>query len=473
MRRLTAFLALVAFMPVAHAQDKGKSDFTHSAEFRVRDTFEQNESGNSAQAPAHHNGIDQRFKLGVGFKANEKFSVNGTFIQSAAWGQSGTEVLADRAGLTTGDQTNFLSVNEAYATWQMTEMFRMRFGRQNFSFGDGSVMSVNDWQRQPYAFDGVTANYELDFGRFQAFAFKYRDFMGPTGYSSGVTASTSDPQHDAFGLVFDLKTMPEWLKTVNAYVIQDKADGVSIPGGSIGSTGNTIQTNQGQNALRYGALVGGAFSIVDVKVGYNMVTGKNVDYGSVAGVGQVVNPSRTINENMLQAEVGVNFPNLMMSRFYVSYHQDSGTSQGDLGHKSNTYDAYLYDRHSGSGMMELVGWGNLTDVAIGWTGKPTDATDVGLTYNMFSKTQSADGINAGYYGTNLFATNGTAVNCTGSNCHSAIGDEIDVWAEHRYDTGLSMMARVGYFMPGSQLKDPVYNRSSSITQVMVQGKFTF
>src|SRR5688572_18578924 len=72
MRRLLAVAVLVAFMPTANAQDKGKSDFTHNAEFRVRDTFENNQSGSKDIKPTHHNGIEQRFKFGLGFKASEK-----------------------------------------------------------------------------------------------------------------------------------------------------------------------------------------------------------------------------------------------------------------------------------------------------------------------------------------------------------------------------------------------------------------
>ena len=43
-------------------------------------------------------------------------------------------------------------------------------------------------------------------------AFKYRDFYDTVTAGSGNTSTTSDPQHDAYGLIFDLKTMPEWLK---------------------------------------------------------------------------------------------------------------------------------------------------------------------------------------------------------------------------------------------------------------------
>jgi hypothetical protein len=166
----------------------------------------------------------------------------------------------------------------------------------------------------------------------------------------------------------------------------------------------------------------------------------------------------------------------MGSRFYLAYHQDSGTKQSDMATGDKTYDPYFYDRHTGSGLMELVAWGNLTDISAGWTLKPSDTTDAGLAYHMFSKTEKEDMVRPGTYGQNLFLNNNmcSPTGAAGApGCSSAIGNEIDVWAEHRYDGGLSILARLGYFMPGGTLKDSVVNETASITQVMVQGKLTF
>src|SRR5205823_5132102 len=121
--------------PPTYAQDKGKPDFTHSAEFRVRDTFEQNESGDKTVKPSHHNGVAQRFKLGLGFRASEKLWVSATLLQAANWGQNSTEPLGDRASVATrqqgGDETNFMSVNEAYAIWMISEDLVAKVGRMN------------------------------------------------------------------------------------------------------------------------------------------------------------------------------------------------------------------------------------------------------------------------------------------------------------------------------------------------------
>ena len=467
MRRVLAAAVLVACVPIAHAQDKGKTDISATGEFRLRDTFQQNESGNSSVEPSHENGIDQRFKLGVNFRANEKFSATATLLQSASWGQTSTEsTVGDRgqssADPNSGDERNFMSVNEAYVTWMMTDSVRAKFGRMNFAFGDGAVMSTNDYQAQPYAFDGVAVNYEVEFGKFTAFAFKYRDF------SNDLPATTSDPQHDAYGLVFDLKTMPEWIKAINAHVIQDIGDAVwGQPSNPTGGSPVAATTEQNFNALRYG--LGAQFSFVglDIKGDFEGVTGKNSF--AQGGSGAVSSSSvHGANQMMYQAELGYTLSGFMGSRFYVGYHQDSGTAASDQSTKDNTYDPYFYDKHTGSGLMELIAWGNLTSQDIGWTIKPTDSTDVGLIYWMFSKTKSDGIVNGGTYGQNLF---GNGLNTTANN--STLGSEVDLWAEHRYEGGLSMLARAGMFMPGSALTDSTINKGSTVSQIMVQGKLSF
>ena len=100
-----------------------------------------------------------------------------------------------------------------------------------------------------------------------------------------------------------------------------------------------------------------------------------------------------------------------------------------------------------------------------------DSTSVGLAYHMFSKSNSDDQVYAGVYGKALFPAG------TNSTSSSAIGNEADLWAEHKYEGGLSMMANLGMFMPGATLKDstPVTgpNKSSTVTQLTVAGKLTF
>jgi hypothetical protein len=216
MRRAIAAVALLALLPNAHAQDKAKGELTHSAEFRLRDTWNMNQtakkditetSGKSVSA----NTLDQRFKLGLDFKATDKLSANLTLLNNFNWGQATSDT---QVGVHNTGTEDLLSVNQAYANWMMSDEFSMKFGRMNYQIGDGSLIGINDWEAVPYSFEGLLANYEAEFGKIQFFTFKHREYT-----YTATTASTSDPELNSYGLNFDLKTMPEWLKGLNVHLI--------------------------------------------------------------------------------------------------------------------------------------------------------------------------------------------------------------------------------------------------------------
>ncbi|NJL25125.1 MAG: alginate export family protein [Calothrix sp. SM1_5_4] len=444
MRRVLATAVLVACLPTAYAQDKAKGEFTHGGEYRVRDTWMQNAAGGDKSQTNSQNTIYHRFKLGIGARASEKLSAHLTLLGNATFGQISGETQAEYSGATGGTEENFAAINEMYANWLLADDLAVKLGRFNYQIGDGYVIGINDWEATPYSFEGVLGSWEAEFGRLQAFAFKLREYAtaGPT---------SGDPEHNTYGLNFDLKTMPEWLKAVNVHVLQDAAQIATA-----GTTGTTVKGTQGQDVLRYGANAGFAFSIVDLKLWYAGYNGK------------IRNSSGSLDTEgtMMQAELGVGFPGFMNSRVYAQYHQDSG-DKNSTDNKNGRYDSYFYERHDNAGLMDLFDWGNLTYITVGWTGKPSDATDVGLTYTMFSRTEKGDGVASGLYGGQL-----NAATTFGSD--DKLGDEIDLWAEHRYENGLSTVARVGYFMPGGYYdKATPDKRGDDVLQVMVQGKFAF
>ena len=452
MRRLLALAALVAVVPLANAQDKGKSEFTPSAEYRPRYFFMQNPSGGKG----HDSFAEHRFKAGLHFKANEKYSGHMTLLHAADFGGDGTNNIgqtnASEANTLTdnNNQENFLNVNEAYMNWMVSDDFTMRIGRMNFQIADGTVFAYNDWEQNPGAFDGLTGTWEAEFGRFTGFVFNYEERTQGTG-------EAADPKHTAYGLSFDLKSMPDWMKMVNVHVIQDNNDAVKTSAAAT-APGTTVQSNDAQKTLRYGLGLGFNFGMIDAKAHYAAQSG---DYRSVATNG--AKTSLDAKGMMYQAELGFNLESFMASRFHVMYHVDSGDANGTDG-DAEQYDPYFYEQHANAGLMDLFGWGNLTHIAIGWTLKPTDRTDYGVSYNMFSRTESKGTTNFGRFGAGLGQGSGTS---------DKLGDEIDLWTEHRYDGGLSTMLRLGYFMPGDRYDNTTTKKDEAIMHVAVEGKLTF
>lgn len=418
MRTILAALALSIAAPWAHAQDKAKGDFTVGGEFRVRDSWVSNSAGNKN---TNKNTAWSRFKLDLGFKPSEKLAAGLTLLHNASFGNTASDNLPDG---TPGAFDDSLSVNQAFATWMTSEDFTLKVGRMNYQIGDGALMAINDWEPVPNAFEGILGNYEAEFGKFQLFLFKYAEWAN--GPAAGVV---NDPERNAYGLNFDLKTMPEVLKAVNAHIVFDKGDANA--------------SESGRDIMRYGLNVALNFHIVDLKAWYEGMGGK---------VRPLNAASMNADGSMMQAEVGVTFANFMASRLFAKYHQDSG-DKDSTDNKSEGYDSYYHDFHCSAGCMDLFDWGNLTAIQVGWTGKPMDSTEVGLAYWMLSRTSkgaSSQAVTKGKY--NSFVSNGDP-------SKDKLGDEIDLWAAHKYDNGLWTSVRLSYFNPGdvytsSGLTDP-------------------
>jgi len=444
---------------------------------------------------------------------SEKFGVTAKFLDNLTWGSQdlyvyntngtpGAMSSGDGGAIHSGASTNnVMLVQEAYGYWMMSDDVLFRFGRGSLQMADGSVIGTNDYDPIPNSFDGVLGTYEFDFGRISAWAVKFATYdnglsakMAAVGGQTLATSgnTSSDPEADAYGISFDMKRMPEALKMVNIHVIDNSK--ASTPGAV---TAPWLMadplTTMGQNTVRFGAAVGGAASIVDYKADAEFVSGKyycSGAYGTGCTTANGTMTSMTTSQYMWQGEVGVNFAEFMKSRIFVKAHMDSGDSQSAAtATKVSTYDPYYYNKYEGGGMMQVLDWGNLTYYNLGLSAAPSDQTTFGLQWFMYSKTNATGNVNAGRYG--------DMVEFTSPNS-SALGQEVDLWAEHKYDGGFSILAHAGMFMPGTSVKNGMaenttaqllskppsgggladifpagVSRGSTFSQVMVQGKMTF
>lgn len=516
MRALLALTAFLAFLPKANAaMTSGDKQLSTNAEFRARYTFEDKQSGTNALIPNDGNSVEQRLRLGGTYKVSEKFGVSATLLDNLNWGAQdlyiynsngtpGTYSSGDSPAVHNGASTNnVMLVQEAYGYWMLSDDVLVRFGRQSLNMADGSIIGTNDYDPIPNAFDGILGTYEFDFGRISIWAVKFATYdNGLAAKMSGLGAATgtglsgnnsSDPEADGYGVSFDLKRMPEFLKMVNLHVIDNSKD--STPGAFTAPwyMADPLST-MGQSTLRYGLAIGGAAAMFDYNVDAEGVSGRYFCSGAFAqgckgttlGNADPTITSFSTTQYMVQAEAGLDFPEFMKIRLFVKGHFDSGDSELSPT-KISTYDPYYYNKADGSGMMQVVGWGNLTFYNVGLTASPTDQTTVGLQYFLFQKTHEQGNMNPGRYGDMVEFTSPNSTD---------LGQEIDLWAEQKYDGGFSILAHVGEFLPGTSIKNGMaenanalqlsqpnnpggqvfpanVSRNQSFTQVVVQGKMTF
>lgn len=454
MKKITAFIAVLAAASTAYAQDDGGGKFSHNAEYRVRYQYDQNVTGDKDAPPSSQDNIVQRFKFGTTFKASEKISATLTLLHNSTFGSNdlggttatGHDATGDDKGLLTGtnDAENMILVHEAYGTWVVSDDFNVKFGRGNAGLADGALIGENDWQATPYSYEGVVGTYEHESFQLQAFAVRFAEWDRSVSANHG-----DDPEANSIGLAFDFKSLPEFLNMANIHVIQNTIDEIYE------GTGNTSIIDK-ENAMRYGLVLGGETAGVDYKVNYEAETGESEDTG-VKG---------DIEGSMYQVELGYSMPEVMNSRFYVLYHSDSGDGNA-ADTKDETYDPYFYELHENAGLMDVVLWGNLTYISLGYTFEPMEDTMVGIHYHMFSKTEKDDGVTAGANGGTILAT---------TAAEEKLGDEIDLVATKKYDSNFMLTTRLGMFMPGDAIKDAGgagAGPSDTYTQVFVEGKMTF
>ncbi|MCB0356887.1 MAG: alginate export family protein [Bdellovibrionales bacterium] len=433
MRKLLALVSVLSLVQTVNAEN----NLTTSAEFRTRVQNDMDNSGNK-DAGITQNTWAHRLKVNLDFNAGEKFSAHATLLHNSMWGQGdGTTDTAtgERDGV--ADNQNMLLVNEAYGTWMLSDSTSLRFGRGSFTIADGSVLSKNEWEAQPYAFEGVLATHDMEFGRLSGFYVKLADFPA-------AASVIEDPEVNAYGLSLDVKSVPDFIKMLNVHVIQVNRDEL------------TATTTPGDAYMRYGLTVGGDVAGLDYNVDYAMLSGEHISERATGSS----TANKDMSSSMYDIKVGYTLADVMGLRVGVDYHSDTGSSASAT--KDEDYDSFFYEKHENAGAMDIFGWGNLTYLGVNVSLMPMDNTKVGVDYYMFSQTEKDGTITTG--------ANGAAF-ATSDATKDALGDEIDLWASHKYDNGLETYLRYSMFNPGDNFKAATLEDTYSM--IFLEAKMNF
>ena len=440
MRKLLALLAVLAIVPAANAEN----NLTTSAEFRTRVQNDTDTTGNQ-DTGITQNSWSHRLKVNLDFNAGEKFSAHATLLHNSMWGQfegtTGNATGDTGAGLRdgVGDNENMLLVNEAFGTWMLSDSTSLRFGRGAFTLADGSVIGKNDWEAQPYAFEGVMATHDMEFGRISGFYVKFADF-------ASAASAIEDPEVGAYGLSLDIKAVPDAIKMLNVHVLKINQDEL------------TATAKEGEDIMRYGLTVGGDVAGVDYNFTYASVGGEEIRSRATGSDAANVD----ISSSMMDLKAGYTLADVMGLRVGIDYHSDTGTKASST--KTETYDSFYYDMHDNAGAMDIFKWGNLTYMGVNVSLEPMDNTKVGVDYYMFSQTEK-DQVGA------MTGANGAAFAAAADTTKDALGTEIDLWASHKYDNGLETYARYSMFTPGDEYKSA--GKEDAFTMIFLEAKMTF
>ena len=456
-------IALVAVLVSGSAAMGADTEFKWDAESRTRFFTNTNYVRNGAGlAPAAGTATStteardsvfrQRSSLGLNFKKGDNLSGRVRLLHTMAWGGA---TAASQPAQPTGTAANSPYLQEAWLAWNFAENLTAKWGRSAMmTVADGTVVSTNEWIENPYASENLTFVGDYSFGRVGLIAVKATDSATPSAPYS------SDPETVFYGLSFDVKNLPDFLKAVNIHAIQQNVDQIAA--------GTTLATGSGQSLTRYGLTVSGDSMGLDYRLTYAMHSGK------------LVNAATTGNDlkgSMIDAGIGYTLADMKNLRFGVKYHMDSG-ADNDTANGSETYQPFYYERHANAGRMDIIGWGNLTNIEVQLDMDLTEHAKLGVTYNMFSRTTDKDTAYMEAFTPGNGAALGNTTDTNGivfGNTEKNIGTEIDLWLTHKYDNGLELTARYGMFTAGEYLKKSqgIGNDVKNATQAMLEARATF
>ncbi len=458
MKKLLAVSALLALSTASFAADDKGTEFKFGGEIRERYNYNYNPTFLNSNGTVEQH-VDQRSKFGVTAITSDKFQGYLGLLHTTRWGgaaavpstagpQGANSTTALGTSSTTGvTPQNALQVNEAWLWWKVSDMFTIKTGRQELNYGDGFLISRNDWDTNPDNYDALIGRFSWDFLDLDVGGGKHKD--------AGITATTpatianpvnttgatnTDNEINWYLLYGSVKNMPDAIKTVELGVLQVFGDS-----GTTGVYSGTSATGGAWSVTNVDLHLKGEFAIVDYRAEAVFQTGKQKN-------GAAANQDLTLGGNMYDISLGLNFPEFMKGRAYVGYHMDTGNDGTDAT-KNTTYSPLFYDTHQ-TGRSNFWMWGNFTDIYVGLTLQPSEDSWAGLEVNLASRTnekQAPNHLGSGSSGNFLAPTLASATSTSG-NSEKNLGTEVDVWFKHNYGHGFSMLGQVGYIMLGNYYK---------------------
>ena len=449
----------VVFCQMAQATEE--VDFKPSGEFRARYFNDINGSGLTAGSPP---GAGQKADSAARLTTNllarkgETLQAYGSFLYNLQFGADNTyDGVAGMAPSSTVSENNSLLVNRAWGLWKVTNSVIAKVGRLGLAFGDGSVFSENTWERVPTAHDGIDVLWDVDAVKLRLIGIKTHEYSTLPNLGAGgagpVTSTTNDPERNFYGVSADIRNLPAALKSANFHAFQINSDSVTDGTSSRGR----------DNWEHYGFSLVGDYQHFEYRLAGAYQTGHiGIFQAAVAD-----SAAQNLSANMIDFELNYSVPDWAGFKVAAGGHRDSGS---DHTQTTRAYQPLYYDRHSFSGLMDTVGWGNVTYGDLIFSIAPREDFEIGLGTYVFMRSQAATGVN---FGERFTALSTAQTNGDFAASRALIGTEVDLFAARTFESNFKLDAHVALFIPGAYLRDGPVAHNQTLAQVMVEGVLPF
>lgn len=400
--------------------------------------------------------LTHRAQIDLSLYKGEYFETHFRLINFAKWGAGGA-VNSLPGQPDAFDRSNSLLVNQAYARWKINESMGMRFGRAPLHIGLGYTYGSNEWFDIPYSFDQFEVSWDWPVLKASLIAAQVLDLSKVEGETLSQNPSEA---HIVFS--FDIKDVHEAVSQANFSLIQVNRD--------LGSPdqGTTVLDGLNMQRVAFDAEIKG--KNIFAQGFFTFVTGEE----RIAPINQVLDVDRRqINQMAYDFKLGYTFTESNNLRFWAGYHMDSGDSEIGVGN-SKSFDSFYYEVYGQAGLMDLLRWGNLNFMRAGLDVDLSQNFKVGLEYLVFNKTEAADNLSFGQAGRFLKTRIENGDLTLGDS--REVGQEIDLWADWNFKSGVKVRTTLSSFMPGAAFDQSTSTGSlpnSTIFQFLSQVGYFF
>lgn len=436
-------------------------DFKPSGEFRARYFNDLNSTGlSSGKGSGTGQSADAGARLTTNILARkgETLQVFGSFLYNLQFGANNSYDGSQGSGSgANAFVNNAVLVNRAWGLWKVTNSVTAKVGRLGIELGDGSVFSENAWEKVPTELDGIDILWDIEVAKLRLIAIKTHEYSLLQNLGAGgagpVASISTDPERNFYGVSADARNLPVFVKSLNVHAFQVNSDPISDSTSSRGR----------DNWQHYGLSMTGEYG----RFGYHLDGAYQTGYLGILQSTSATPFAHNLSANMIDVEVSYLVPDWLSFKVALGGHRDTGSDESAT---TRTYQSLYYDRHQYAGLMDVVGWGNLTYANLVFTIAPREEFVLGLAGYLFSRTQTASGATFGdRYGG--LAASQAASEFAGSR--SLIGTELDGFAEKTFEGNFRLDGHATVFIPGAYLRDGSVSHNLTMAQIMFEATLPF
>lgn len=491
-----------AALTTAWAVPSTAADFTFGGEYRLRGEWRNNvdfkktdvvnTTSSTRNVSDSKDFYMQRVRLTANAKATEDTTVKITLQDTRMWGAAqnagGGPQLTDNGSTNTftdasqAASNNTTDLHESYLN--VAKLFdtnmSVRLGRQELVYGDHRLVGNFGWSNNGRSFDAIKFTHASELVNVDLFTSKIAESNDTAEDQdfNGIYASSTKllPGHTLDVYYLSVRDHGQGVdKLPFGWATSKQGAIVSVNGSTLGVTNIIGTPNSTQVLNTYGVRVKGAGAGVDYTAELPIQRGRiSTSFAGTPGVACSGCTSQTHNYKIkakaFALKAGYSVPAAAKLRLGFEYNYASGDKDGGNGNMNDNTNAprggseesigtffnLFPTNHDKLGLMDQQAWRNVKAWNLNASVAPMDKLSLMASYWKFKLDSRYDA----WYGAGTWNTNATGMRAantpsTPRGASDDIGREIDLIANYKYNSSVTVELGAARFLPGKFIKNKI------------------